>query len=287
MPTLSCLLSQSIYRHRYSTRQPSGTDMRVTNMDPMFPSSWLAANLTCDQHDLALSRRRRRKSQQAISAPAILNVPLSFVKAWMKYSKPPCEPVSGRLWKRAVGSVERRFIDICYCLEVGTQCSLYLVTLYGQMNIVKDGNNSAAQQQTNVSLQTISATTHTGKCRTIPTHQQKPGQVMTTVFANPIAMSIHPARMPAKVIDPQTVRPFLHPPRMQRRCRPPKFINHTLFSSIDQSVFIPLTTLAFLPRHSAEVTKFGLAPTRDVEAAHLELNDALTARTGLPRIRLC
>jgi hypothetical protein len=94
--------------------------------------------------------------------------------------------------------------------------------------------------------------------------------------------------MPAKVVAPQTIHPFLHPLRMQRRCRrPPKFIDHALFSGINQSALVPLTTFAILPPHSAEVTEFGLAATRDVEAAHLKFNDVLTTRTGLPRVRLC
>ena len=62
----------------------------------------------------------------------------------------------------------------------------------------------------------------------------------------------------------------------------PHLILHSLLSSNQQLLIIPLTASAVLPWHGAEVTKLRVAPTRHVVASVLQFNDRMAPWASLP-----
>ena len=92
------ILFASDVRHCTLTQPPypnqSGTDTRVIDTDQISPFSSLAVNLIFDRHhEFASSRQTRRKLWRSRSVPAITNVLLAIVTAWMNYLELPYEPV--------------------------------------------------------------------------------------------------------------------------------------------------------------------------------------------------
>ena len=76
-------------------------------------------------------------------------------------------------------------------------------------------------------------------------------------------------------------------PRHPCGCRMTNFILNSFLRCNHQSVYVPLDTIASLPKCSTQVAKLSFAPTGHVVTSMVELHNSVATWTRLPPLTLC